>query len=163
MDSEVELDHFLKIKTNGRDDSQSNFINYPYEATPYCVLQALANSGYITKRDTIIDFGCGKGRVDFFLAYATKAKMIGVEFDERLYNSAIANKEKAISANRTTFIKSCASTYYIQILLQAHTSSIRLIRKFYLRLLKTLKQASNETNARLKCSSIILLVNISNY
>ena len=113
MDLEVELDHFLKIKTNGRDDSQSNFINYPYEATPYCILQALANSGYITKRDTIIDFGCGKGRVDFFLAYATKAKMIGVEFDERLYNSAIANKEKAISANRTTFIKSCASTYYI--------------------------------------------------
>ena len=58
MDLEVELDHYLKIKTNGRDDSQSNFINYPYEATPYCILQALANSGLITKRDTIIDFGC---------------------------------------------------------------------------------------------------------
>lgn len=113
MDLEVELDHYLKIKTNGRDDSQSNFINYPYEATPYCVLQALANSGYVTKRDTIIDFGCGKGRVDFFLAYATKAKMIGVEFDERLYNTAILNKTKAISANRTTFVKSCASLYQI--------------------------------------------------
>lgn len=34
MDLEVELDRFLKIKTNGRDDSASNYLNYPYEATP---------------------------------------------------------------------------------------------------------------------------------
>ena len=39
--------------------------------------------------------------------------MIGVEFDERLYNTAIINKTKAISANRTTFVKSCASLYQI--------------------------------------------------
>ena len=48
MELEVELDKFLKIKTNGRDDSNSNFTNYPYEATPYKVLQNLGNSGYIT-------------------------------------------------------------------------------------------------------------------
>lgn len=65
MDLEVELDKLLKIKTNGRDDTNSNHINYPYEATPYSVLQVLANSGYIRKKDKIIDFGCGKGRVSF--------------------------------------------------------------------------------------------------
>lgn len=113
FDLEVELDKVLKIKTNGRDDSNSNFINFPYEATPYSVLQSLANSGYITKKDKIIDFGCGKGRVDFFLAYSTKATMIGVELDERLYNSAIKNHTTALSSNRVSFINCNASEYMI--------------------------------------------------
>lgn len=88
MELEVELDKFLKIKTNGRDDSSSNYSNYPYEPTPYIVLQGLCNSGYISKKDKIIDFGSGKGRVDFYLSFAAKAKMIGVEINERLYNSS---------------------------------------------------------------------------
>lgn len=113
MDLEVELDRFLKIKTNGRDDTNFNFINFPYEPTPYVVLQQLANSGYISKKDKIIDFGSGKGRVDFFLAFASKAKMIGVEIDERLFNASISNQKNAISANRVSFIKSCASKYEI--------------------------------------------------
>ena len=113
IDLEVELDRFLKIKTNGRDDSHSNHINYPYEATPYCVLQVLANSGYISKKDKIIDFGSGKGRVSFYLAFATKAKMVGVEYDQRLYNSAIENHKKCISSHRVEFINCNAKDYMI--------------------------------------------------
>lgn len=112
-DLEVELDRFLKIKTNGRDDSVSTPSNYPYEATPYSVLQTLANSGYISKRDKIIDFGCGKGRVDFYLAYSIKAKMIGVEFDPRLYNSALKNSQTAISSARVSFVNCDACDYVI--------------------------------------------------
>lgn len=112
-DLEVELDRFLKIKTNGRDDSVSTPINYPYEATPYCVLQTLANSGYISKRDKIIDFGCGKGRVDFYLAYSLKVKMIGVEFDPRLYNSAIKNSQTALASTRVSFVNCDARDYVI--------------------------------------------------
>lgn len=113
MGLEIELDKFLKIKTNGRDDTQANFVNFPYEPTPYCILQALANSGYITKRDKIIDYGCGKGRVDFFLAYSTKAKMIGVEYDERLYNRALDNHFRAISSNRVEIVHCNAKDYLI--------------------------------------------------
>ncbi len=114
-DLEVELDRFLKIKTNGRDDSVSNHINFPYEATPYCILQILANSGYISKRDKIIDFGCGKGRVDFYLAYSVKVKMIGVEFDPRLYNSAIKNSQTALSSAKVSFVNCDARDYAIDI------------------------------------------------
>ena len=114
-DLEVELDRFLKIKTNGRDDSASTPTNYPYEATPYSVLQTLANSGYINKRDKIIDFGCGKGRVDFYLAYSVKTKMIGVEFDPRLYNSALKNSQTAISSARVSFVNCDARDYAIDI------------------------------------------------
>lgn len=114
MDFDVELDNFLKIKTTGRDDSNYNFINFPYEPTPYGVLQELANSGYITKRDKIVDFGSGKGRVEFYLAYATKAHIIGVEYDLRLYQKALENKEKAISKNRVTFVNVDAKDYQIE-------------------------------------------------
>ena len=110
---EVELDKFLKIKTNGRDDSNSDFTNFPYEATPYTVLQNLSNSGYITKKDIIIDYGSGKGRVDFFLAYFNKAKMIGVEYDFRLYNTSLENKKRAVSSNRVEFVNTCASKFEV--------------------------------------------------
>ena len=113
MSLEIELDKHLKIKTNGRDDSNSNFTNYPYEATPYVVLQTLANSGYIKKGDKIIDYGCGKGRVSFYLAYSNKCNMIGVEYDERLYNSALENKKRAISSNRVEFVYSNACDYKV--------------------------------------------------
>lgn len=113
MDLEVELDRLLKIKTNGRDDSNSNFTNYPYEATPYIVLQVLVNSGYITKRDKIVDFGSGKGRVSFYLSYSTKAKTIGVEYDSRLYNTSIENHKRALSSVRVSFVNQNASEYKI--------------------------------------------------
>ena len=150
MGLEVELDNFLKIKTNGRDDSNSNFVNYPYEATPYSVLQYLANSGYITKKDKIIDFGCGKGRVDFFLAYSTKAQMIGVEYDLRLYNTALLNQEKAISRNRVMFINSCAS----QVKIESDVTGAYFFNPFSLVILKevinNLKKSKEENNRNIK-------------
>ena len=63
-------DKLLKIKTTGRDATNSDCYNYPYEPTPYCVLERLANRGLITSEDTVLDYGCGKGRVEFFFASA---------------------------------------------------------------------------------------------
>jgi len=42
-------------------------------------LERLANSGYIMKKDILLDYGCGKGRVDFMISYQTKAQTIGIE------------------------------------------------------------------------------------
>ena len=46
---ELEWDKLLHIRTTGRDDSHSDQYRYPYEPTPYSVLERLANSGYIGK------------------------------------------------------------------------------------------------------------------
>ena len=100
---ENKWDKLLKIHTMGRDDSNAGQYYYPYEPTPYSVLERLANTGIIRKGNTLLDYGCGKGRVDFFLAYQTRCRSIGVEYDERIYNKAIENKEKAISAGRIAF------------------------------------------------------------
>ena len=52
----------------------------------------------------MIDYGCGKGRVDFFLSYQTRCRSIGIEYNERIYAKAVENKETAISAERVNFI-----------------------------------------------------------
>ena len=62
--NEVKYDKLLKIKTTGRDDSRADQYCYPYEPTPYGVLERLAYCGYLGKKNHLIDYGCGKGRVE---------------------------------------------------------------------------------------------------
>lgn len=107
------MDKLLQIKTSGRDDTNSDQYRYPYEPTPYVVLERLANSGLIRKKDVILDYGCGKGRVDFFLAYQTKVNTIGIEYDERIYQSALANQKTAVSGERTELILAKAEEYEV--------------------------------------------------
>ena len=102
--NEIRWDKLLKIRTTGRDDSKADQYRYPYEPTPYSVLERLANSGLIRKNNTLIDYGCGKGRVDYFMAYQTKCHSIGIEYDERIYNRALANKADTVSGNRVQFL-----------------------------------------------------------
>lgn len=106
-------EHLLKIKTSGRDDSEADPCHYPYEPTPYSVLERLANSEYIGKRNVLIDYGCGKGRVDFFLSYQLRCKTIGVEYDERLYKAALRNKEAAVSGRTAEFVLANAERYTV--------------------------------------------------
>lgn len=109
--NELRWDKLLKIRTTGRDDSRSDQYHYPYEPTPYCVLERLANSGYITKKNKIVDYGCGKGRVDFYLSYQTRCQSIGVEYDERIYEDALNNSKTAVSGGKTQFKCQNAQAY----------------------------------------------------
>lgn len=108
-------DHLLKIKTTGRDDSEADPYHYPYEPTPYTVLERMANSGYIGKRNVLIDYGCGKGRVDFFLSYQLRCKTIGVEYDERLYEAVLRNKKATVSGKTAEFVLANAENYEVPI------------------------------------------------
>lgn len=82
---ENEWDKLLQIKTAGRDETNADAYHHPYEPTPYCVLERLIESGLIGKTDVVLDYGCGKGRVGFFLSYRLKARVIGIEYDDRIY------------------------------------------------------------------------------
>lgn len=111
--NEITWDKFLQIKTTGRDDSHSDQYHYPYEPTPYSVLERLANSGWIRKKDVVLDYGCGKGRVDFFLSYQTRANTIGIEYDERIYQGALNNQKTAVSKAKTEFVMARAEEYAV--------------------------------------------------
>ena len=110
-DHEENWDKLLKIRTIGRDDTNADEYRYPYEPTPYCVLERLAGSGLIQPEDTVLDYGCGKGRVDFFLAHQTGARCIGIEYDMRIYRSALENQVAAVSGTKTEFVCTNAETY----------------------------------------------------
>ena len=96
-DHEKTWDACLGIQTAGRDDLGADNWHHPYEPTPYCVLERLVSSGLIGEKNTVLDYGCGKGRVGFFLSHRTRAKTIGIEYDERIYTAALENRKTALS------------------------------------------------------------------
>ena len=111
--NETRWDKLLHIRTMGRDDSNADRYRYPYEPTPYSVLERLANAGYMRKGNTLLDHGCGKGRVDFFLSYQTRCASIGIEYDERIYEKAAENHTLAVSSGRVTFELANAEYYQV--------------------------------------------------
>ena len=113
--NENKWDKLLKIKTTGRDDSQADQFRYPYEPTPYSVLERLAYSGHVGKKNTLIDYGCGKGRVSFFMAYQTRCSSIGIEYDERIVGGAQKNTQTAAAAGRVQFLHQNAEKYTVPV------------------------------------------------
>lgn len=147
-ENEKTWDKLLQIKTTGRDDSNSDQYRYPYEPTPYCVLERLSNSGLIRKKDVILDYGCGKGRVDFFLSYQTKAKAIGIEYDERIYQGALDNQKNAVSGTRTEFVLARAEEYEVYSEVNRYyffnPFSVELLRKVMARIIESYYEKPRE-------------------
>ena len=110
-DHESEWDLFLQIQTCGRDDINADQYHHPYEPTPYTVLERLASSGLIGQDDTVLDYGCGKGRVGFFLSHKTKAKTIGIEYDDRIFE--YAQKNRKIAKSSADFVMTKAEEYAV--------------------------------------------------
>ena len=110
---EVRWDRLLRIKTAGRDDSSADQYRYPYEPTPYSVLERLAGSGRIRKGNILLDYGCGKGRVGLFLSCQTRCRSIGVEYDPRIYEKALENQSSCVSSGRSSFVLANAEHYAV--------------------------------------------------
>ena len=141
-------DKLLKIKTTGRDASNSDQYSYPYEPTSYRVLERLANSGLISKKDVVLDYGCGKGRVDFFLAYQTKATSIGIEYDERIYYVAIENRKTAVSKSKAGFVLGRAEEFVVPVEVNRfyffNPFSVEILRKVMARIMDSYYEKPRE-------------------
>ena len=131
--NETQWDKLLKIKTTGRDDSNSDQHRYPYEPTPYGVLERLASSGYIGKRNKLLDYGTGKGRVCFYLSYQCRCMSIGIEYDEHLYDGAKSNQKTAAACRGTDFVMENAENYAVP----ADVDRCYFFNPFSVELLKT--------------------------
>ena len=108
---EAAWDQLLRIKTCGRDEEGADEYHHPYEPTPYCVLERLAESGFFGKDDVVLDYGCGKGRVGFFLSFRTKSKTVGIEYDERIFREALENRKTA--RGKPDFVLTRAEIYEV--------------------------------------------------
>ena len=108
--TEREWDKRLRIRTIGREDEADPHYS-PYEPTPYAVLQRLADSGCIKRKDHLLDYGCGKGRVAFFMASVVGCRVTGIDRSQKLIDTAIENRRASRLGDRIT-LKCCLAEQY---------------------------------------------------
>lgn len=113
LEKELWWDQKLKIQTVGRDDSMEDVYHHPYEPTPYCVLERLAESGYMAKDHVVVDYGCGKGRVGVFLYRQLGCDSVGVEFDELTWQQARKNVQEAGCETGVSLVCADAAVYEV--------------------------------------------------
>ena len=104
-------DSLLKIDTSGIDESKEDFHHNRYEATPYEVLDRFIESGYLSKENILVDYGCGKGRVALYLNNKIGCLSIGIDYNEMLID--IAKKNKDILDSNVEFYSMNAEDYKI--------------------------------------------------
>ena len=108
--TEREWDRRLHIRTIGREDeTQANYS--PYEPTPYAVLERLAQSGHLRKRDHLLDYGCGKGRVACFMASMVGCRVTGIDHSRKLIDIALQNRRDSRTGDRVT-LRCCRAEQY---------------------------------------------------
>lgn len=116
---EHEFDKLLNIES-GIERNLKPFLNYfPYEPTPYAVLELLANEIQLQPDDSIVDFGCGKGRLLFYLNSIFGVNALGIEMDEHLFKIAEQNRHQYLkrhpkSKDQLTFQHMRAEEYRVQ-------------------------------------------------
>lgn len=111
---EMNWDTKLHIRTSGRDDSRADNDHHPYEPTPYKVLERLTESEYISADNIVIDYGCGKGRVGFYLHHMIGCKTIGLEYDEKICQQALYNLDCYGKKEGISFLWENAAEYQIE-------------------------------------------------
>lgn len=111
---EMNWDTKLHIRTSGRDDSRADNDHHPYEPTPYKVLERLTESKYISADNIVIDYGCGKGRVGFYLHHMIGCKTIGLEYDEKICQQALYNLDCYGKKEGISFLWENAAEYQIE-------------------------------------------------
>ena len=108
--TEREWDKRLHIKTIGREDEDNPHYS-PYEPTPYSVLQRLADSGHIGRKDHLLDYGCGKGRVAFFMASVIGCRVTGIDHSQKLIDMAKENRRSSRLGDRVALVCALAEQY----------------------------------------------------
>ena len=148
MHTESTWDKRLQIKTAGRDETNADEYHHPYEPTPYSVLERLAGSGLIERDDVVLDYGCGKGRVGFFLSYRTKARVIGIEYDDTIYGLALQNQKNAHLQPVAEFVLARAEEYPVPLAVNRcyffNPFSVEILHKVMARILESWYEAPRE-------------------
>lgn len=90
--TEQEYERLLNIQTVGAQHGFPSSHHYHrYEATPYEALDLLSEHYTLEADDVVVDFGSGKGRLPFYLAYRFQVHAIGVEMNPAFHEQAVVN------------------------------------------------------------------------
>ena len=110
--SEEQWERKLNIRTGGGSNHAADGENFPYEPTPYSVLVRLAGCGRLTRKNRLIDYGCGKGRASILLSGLTGCQVIGIDYNEDLIRTAQENLVRS-RGKGITFLHKAAEMYEV--------------------------------------------------
>ena len=118
----MEYSHYerlFNIKTTGEQQGfyESHHYNR-YEATSYFALETLFKEYPLSSNDCIVDFGCGKGRLSFYINYYYNCKITGIEMNNNYFDICINNKKNYLKnynkeKNKIEFLNIFAEEYKI--------------------------------------------------
>jgi SAM-dependent methyltransferase len=94
-------DDLLNIFTRGdQKDFYGSLHYHRYEPTPYSALEVLFEQYELKRNDRVVDYGCGKGRLNFYINYRFQSTVVGVEMNETFYKEAIENRKSYLKKAR---------------------------------------------------------------
>lgn len=117
--SDEDYERLLNIETNKEQQNFHESFHYNrYEATPYSAIELLFTNYKVSKFDSIVDYGCGKGRLLFYINHFFNAKVTGIEMDENFYNDCLLNTSSYLikhknSIDQIKFVNDFAENYKI--------------------------------------------------
>ena len=107
--TEAQWEKKLNISTTAATFEKDDHHHSRYEPTSYAVLERLASGGFIRPDDILVDYGCGKGRVGFYLNYAIGCRTVGVEYNPELVQKALQNLSSYSGRSRSGVDFQCCS------------------------------------------------------
>ena len=117
-----------EIQTDGKD----TYYCHRYEPTPYEVLDELFTFYTPEKTDVFVDYGCGMGRLNFYIEKRYSLSSTGVEYSPVYYEKALENK-KTYNGNKDKihFVNCKAEDYLVSknetvFYLERHTTFERM-------------------------------------
>ncbi|WP_040205484.1 class I SAM-dependent methyltransferase [Neobacillus jeddahensis] len=149
---EYYYDKLLNIKTRGDQQGFHKSLHYHrYEPTPYSALEELFRRYQLKSSDHIVDFGCGKGRLNFYIHYFFQASVVGIEMNEALFQDAIHNQQNFVKKNskgKIHFLCSIAEEYVVGDLDNRfyffNPFSIQVFRKIVQNILRSFEKSVRE-------------------
>ena len=118
---EQDYEKLLQIKTSGEQQIFNDSPHYNrYEATAYQLLDALSENYQFSSADSVVDFGCGKGRLPIYLHHRFSVAVTGIEMNAFFHKQSLANKESYLAKHKKrrkapplTFLHGLAEEYEI--------------------------------------------------
>ncbi|MBT2582787.1 SAM-dependent methyltransferase [Planococcus sp. ISL-109] len=109
------MDRQLNIHTGGEQMGfNASMHEHRFEVTPYAWLDVLFRQHPLTGSGRLVDFGSGKGRLNFYAHHLFGTPSTGVEVDPSLHEAALRNLKRLKGNAEIEFSNGYAQDYPIQ-------------------------------------------------
>lgn len=91
-DRDILYEQLLGIRTELEQTDYAGGDYFAFQSTGYSSLEKIFDALHITEYDTLVDFGCGLGRVLFFVSHRYRCRVTGVEYEPELFEQLKDNE-----------------------------------------------------------------------